>query len=76
MRIGAGSLKSLIVLVTGLVAYMATLRGIFAELRINVLGAAKIVISGGQDIPNLLSLAGVDTKLAPHGFGPGGTGAP
>lgn len=64
MRIGAGSLKSLIVfLVTGLVAYM-TLRGIFAQLRINVLGAAKIVISGGQDIPNLLSLAGVDTKLA------------
>jgi uncharacterized membrane protein YedE/YeeE len=64
IRIGGGNLKSLVVfLVLGLVAYM-TMRGVFGVFRVNVLEKAAITLPGGQDIPALLSAAGLDPKTA------------
>ena len=64
IRIGGGNIKSLVVfIVLGLVAYM-TMRGILGGFRVNVLEAAAITIPGGQDIPNLLTLIGMDPRLA------------
>lgn len=64
IRIGAGNLKSLVVfLVLGLVAYM-TMRGVFGAFRVNVLEKAAITFPGGQDIPALLTAAGLEAKTA------------
>ncbi|MFZ2971794.1 MAG: YeeE/YedE family protein [Ferribacterium limneticum] len=64
IRIGAGNLKSLVVfLVLGLVAYM-TMRGVFGVFRVNVLEKAAITFPGGQDIPALLTAAGLEAKTA------------
>lgn len=64
IRIGAGNLKSIVVfLVLGVVAYM-TMRGVFAVFRVNVLEKAAITLPGGQDIPALLTAAGMDPKTA------------
>lgn len=64
IRIGGGSLKSVIVfLVLGLVAYM-TLRGVLGLFRVNVLEKAALTFPGGQDIPALLSAAGMAPKTA------------
>ncbi|HLO64701.1 MAG TPA: YeeE/YedE family protein [Azonexus sp.] len=64
IRIGGGSLKSLVVfLVLGLVAYM-TLRGVFGAFRVNVLEKAAIPLPGGQDIPALLAGAGLNPQTA------------
>jgi uncharacterized protein len=55
IRIGAGSLKSLVVFfVLGLFAYM-TLKGIFGVLRVNTVDLIKPTIDSGQDLPRLLS---------------------
>jgi uncharacterized membrane protein YedE/YeeE len=54
LRIGGGSLKSLVVfMVLGLAAYM-TLRGITGVFRANVLDPVAIELAPGQDIPSLL----------------------
>jgi uncharacterized membrane protein YedE/YeeE len=59
VRMGGGSLKSLVVfLVLGLVAYM-TLRGVLAVFRVNVLDRASLALPGGQDLPALLAAAGL-----------------
>lgn len=64
IRIGAGNLKSVVVfLVLGLVAYM-TMRGILGAFRVNVLEKAALTLPGGQDIPALLTAAGMDPKMA------------
>jgi uncharacterized protein len=64
IRIGAGNLKSVVVfLVLGLVAYM-TMRGVFGIFRVNVLEKAAITFPGGQDIPALLTAAGLEAKTA------------
>ena len=64
IRVGGGSLKSLVVfLVLGLVAYM-TLRGVLGLLRVNILEKAALSLPGGQDIPALLSAAGMAPKTA------------
>jgi uncharacterized protein len=64
IRIGGGNLKSLVVFVVlGLVAYM-TMRGVFGVFRVNVLEKAAITLPGGQDIPALLSAAGMGPKTA------------
>jgi len=64
IRIGAGNLKSLVVfMVLGLVAYM-TMRGIFGSFRVNVLEKAALNLPGGQDIPALLTAAGLEAKTA------------
>ena len=64
IRIGAGNLKSLVVfIVLGLVAYM-TMRGVLGVFRANVLEKAAITFPGGQDVPALLTAAGMDPKIA------------
>ncbi len=64
IRIGAGNLKSLVVfIVLGLVAYM-TMRGVFGVFRVNVLEKATFTLPGGQDVPALLTAAGLEAKTA------------
>ncbi|MBU1362603.1 MAG: YeeE/YedE family protein [Gammaproteobacteria bacterium] len=64
IRLGGGNLKALVVLVVlGLVAYM-TMRGLFAAFRVNVLEKTAINFPAGQDIPALLTAAGVEAKTA------------
>lgn len=59
IRIGGGSLKALVVfIVLGLVAEM-TLHGVFGVFRVTVLEQAAIHLPSGQDLPALLSYAGV-----------------
>ena len=55
IRIGHGSLKSLVVYVfLGIAAYM-TLRGILGAFRVEVLEKATMTLAQGQDLPSLLS---------------------
>jgi len=55
IRIGGGSLKSLVVFVfLGIAAYM-TLRGLFGAFRVGVLEKASITLASGQDLPSLLA---------------------
>jgi uncharacterized membrane protein YedE/YeeE len=55
IRIGGGSLKSLVVYVfLGIAAYM-TLRGLFGAFRVGVLEKAALSLPPGQDLPSLLS---------------------
>ncbi|MDD2663288.1 MAG: YeeE/YedE family protein [Dechloromonas sp.] len=64
IRIGGGNLKSLVVfLVLGLFAYM-TMRGVFGAFRVNVLDKVALTFPGGQDIPALLTAAGLEAKTA------------
>lgn len=55
IRIGGGSLKSLVVFVfLGIAAYM-TLRGLFGAFRVGVLEKASLTLAPGQDLPSLLA---------------------
>lgn len=57
VRIGAGSLKSLVVfLVLGVTAYIA-LRGVLAVLRVSAIEPMHFTLAGGQDLPALLARA-------------------
>jgi uncharacterized membrane protein YedE/YeeE len=57
IRIGGGSLKSLVVfLVIGLTAYM-TLKGLFATWRIAYLDPVAVTLAGAQDLPSMLARA-------------------
>jgi len=57
VRIGGGSLKSLVVFcVLGLASY-ATLRGLTAVWRVDTLDTVRIVLPVAQDLPSLLSWA-------------------
>lgn len=57
IRVGGGSLKSLVVFVfLGIAAYM-TLRGILGAFRVGVLEKATITLGPGQDLPSLLAAA-------------------
>lgn len=59
IRIGGGNLKSLVVfIVLGLVAIM-TLRGIFGVFRVQALDPVAIHFPNGQDLPALLTAAGL-----------------
>ena len=59
VRIGGGSLKSLVVfIVLGLAAY-ATLRGIVGVARVASVDKVAVALPAGQDVPSLLSAAGV-----------------
>lgn len=64
IRIGGGNLKSLVVfLVLGLVA-LITLRGVLGIFRVGVLETVALQLPGGQDLPRLLTAAGLDATLA------------
>jgi uncharacterized membrane protein YedE/YeeE len=57
IRIGNGNLKAIVVfLVLGVVAYMS-LRGVLGVVRVGALDPVAIHLSGGQDLPMLLSRA-------------------
>jgi len=57
VRLGAGNLKSLVVLgVLGLSAFM-TLRGLTAVLRVNTVDRVALELPAGQDLPSLLAPA-------------------
>jgi uncharacterized protein len=58
VRIGGGSLKSLVVFVVLGVAAYATLRGITAVVRVGSIDTAAIALPAGQDLPSLLAAAG------------------
>ncbi len=64
IRLGGGSLKSLVVFVMlALAAYM-TLRGLFAPIRVNwidQIGAVQLAV--GQDLPRLVGGAGVGAAI-------------
>lgn len=71
VRIGGGSLKSLLVfIVLGISAY-ATLRGLFAVVRVGWLDPVSIDLAGGQDLPRLLAAGDAD-KLPALRFALGG----
>jgi uncharacterized membrane protein YedE/YeeE len=63
IRIGGGSLKSLVVFVfLGISAYV-TLKGLFGAFRVTVLDPVAIVLPTGQDLPSLLAkFFGADRK--------------
>ena len=62
LRIGSGSLKSVVVfLVLGITAYM-TLRGIFGVFRVSTLDPVHITLAGTQDLPSILARAGMGDK--------------
>lgn len=64
IRIGGGSLKSLVVaVVLGLTAYM-TLRGVLGVFRAHVLDPVALHLPNGQDLPALLAAAGLAPPLA------------
>jgi uncharacterized membrane protein YedE/YeeE len=57
IRIGGGSLKSLVVFVfLGIAAYM-TLRGLFGAFRVGVLEKASVTLAHGQDLGSLAAAA-------------------
>jgi len=57
VRIGEGSLKSLVVLIVLGVAAYATLRGITAVARVATLDAVAVTLPTGQDLPSLVAAA-------------------
>ncbi|MBK7470444.1 MAG: YeeE/YedE family protein [Betaproteobacteria bacterium] len=64
IRLGAGNLKSLIVIVfLALAAYM-TLRGALALLRVNVFEAVRWDLGRAQDLPTLLGALGLAGPVA------------
>ncbi|MBK8742139.1 MAG: YeeE/YedE family protein [Betaproteobacteria bacterium] len=64
VRLGAGNLKSLIVIVfLALAAYM-TLRGALALLRVNVFEAVRWDLGRAQDLPTLLGALGLAGPVA------------
>ena len=57
VRIGGGSLKSLVVFVVLAIAAYATLRGVTAVARVATLDAVAVTLPTGQDLPSLLAYA-------------------
>lgn len=53
IRLGAGNLKSLIVVIFMAIAAYMTLRGLFGVFRVNVLELASVQLGGGQDLPSI-----------------------
>jgi uncharacterized protein len=57
VRLGGGSLKSLVVLCVLAVSAYATMRGVVAVARVATLDAAALTLPTGQDLPSLLAHA-------------------
>jgi hypothetical protein len=64
IRLGAGNLKSLVVVVFLALAAYLTLRGVLAVLRVNVFDAVKWDLGVAQDLPTLLGTVGLAEPLA------------
>ncbi len=55
VRLGAGSLKSLVVfIVLGLFAFM-TMRGVFGVWRVGSIDTVQLILANGQDLPRMLA---------------------
>jgi uncharacterized membrane protein YedE/YeeE len=66
VRIGAGSLKSLVVLVVlGVTAYI-TLRGLLAVVRVGLIEPLHVQLAGRQDLPALIARASGAPLAATH----------
>jgi uncharacterized protein len=67
VRVGAGNLKALVVLMTLGLAALMSLRGVLAPLRIDGLDALALPLAGTQDLPAWLARAGLgaETLLRP-----------
>jgi uncharacterized membrane protein YedE/YeeE len=64
VRVGGGSLKSLVAAITiGVVGYIS-LRGLLAVFRVNALEPVAIVLGTTQDLPSLLAASGVARAAA------------
>ena len=64
VRVGGGSLKSLVVLCVMAVAAYATMRGIVAVMRVASIDKVVLALPAGQDLPSLLAWAtGAPRKL-------------
>ena len=74
VRIGGGSLKSLVVFVVLGVAAYATLRGITAVARVATVDAVGITLPAGQDLPSLLAVWTGAPRTALAGWLGGGIG--
>lgn len=67
VRVGGGSLKSLVVaIVIGVVAYVS-LRGLLAVFRVSVLEPVAIELATTQDLPSLMATIGVAKPVAQVG---------
>ncbi len=65
LRVGAGNLKSLVVLVVLGVSAYATIRGLTAVWRVNSVDRIFWTLPAGQDLPSLAGLAfGISTQTA------------
>jgi len=64
VRIGGGSLKSLVVFLVIAIAGYATLRGITAVLRVATVDRVVIELDASASIPGLLAAAGLDARTA------------
>jgi uncharacterized membrane protein YedE/YeeE len=67
VRVGGGSLKSLVVaIVIGVVGYVS-LRGLLAVFRVSAIEPAAIALPVRQDLPSLLAAAGIAMPIAQAG---------
>jgi hypothetical protein len=57
VRLGGGNLKSVVVVCVLAVAAYATMRGLFAVLRVATLDTLAVTLPAGQDLPSLLAHA-------------------
>ena len=64
IRLGAGNLKSLVVVIFLAISAYMTLRGILALVRVNAFDMVKLDLGVRQDLPSLLAAAGVAVPLA------------
>ncbi len=70
VRLGAGNLKSGVVLLVLGVSGFATLKGVTAVLRVKTVDTAVVVLPPGQDLPGLLAAwLGLPVPLAAAGLG-------
>ncbi|MFY7856426.1 MAG: YeeE/YedE family protein [Rubrivivax sp.] len=69
VRIGGGSLKSLVVFAVLAIASYATLRGIVAVARVNTVDTVALTLPAGQDLPSLLAhFTGLSRTALAHGL--------
>ena len=70
VRLGAGNLKSLVVIIVLGVSAFATLKGITAVLRVNTVDRVALALPSGQDLPALVSyFTGMATQVLAPWFG-------
>lgn len=65
VRLGAGNLKSLLVLLVMALAAYATLRGVLAPLRVHVLEQPRLVFQSTSDLPSALGNTGTTWIVLP-----------